>query len=224
MLNIASMSLYLSLAHNFFILGLIIGNRKITQNFHIVLRTVSQLPWIGGRAIIFTQAYEWLSMLYVIQMQKDQGLGEILYQIQNSPTFLKFKRNERIIRWIYYLFVISLYIIIEFCVGQMTYTRLEYGTRYEDINVLFEVFSLMPMAVLAISFAPLIWKLRQHHYLVYQKQGLQIIYFFAFEVANCLLTQIIQFLLWSATETDGKEQIYLTWIAIYIYSGYNTIL
>ena len=106
----------------------------------------------------------------------------------------------------------------------MTYTRLQYNRRYEDINVLFEVFSLLPMAVLSISFGPLIWKLRQHHYLVYKKEGLQIIYFFAFEVANCAMTQIIQGLLWTPKGGDGKEQIYLTYIAIYIYSGYNTIL
>ena len=41
-------------------------------------------------------------MIYVMNMQKNKSMGEIMFQINNSHEFKKFQLNEKLIKWLFW--------------------------------------------------------------------------------------------------------------------------
>ena len=50
-------------------------------------------------------------MIYVMNMQKNKSMGEIMFQINNSHEFKKFQLNEKLIKWLF-RGVIYFYIVL----------------------------------------------------------------------------------------------------------------
>ena len=85
MLMILKFSLVLQFLLNIVIMVLFIYEKEIeSPYFYIVLKVMLYVPWICGNGINISQFYEWLAMFYVIYIQKQKNLSEIMFEINNS--------------------------------------------------------------------------------------------------------------------------------------------
>ena len=153
-------------------------------------------------------------MLYVIQLQKNKSLGEIMYQIHNSQSFLTFKRNEKLMRYLYFIIILTMYVGIVYIIYIITYNRILFESVPMLYKNLFEVFTLSPIVCLALSFFPLIWRIKIYHNHEFKIVGLSFFYFFIFEIINMAVNQ---FVIWILLTPKGSDQVYALYISIYVY-------
>ena len=69
-----------------------------TYRFNYVL--VMVIPSLFGRITVLMQAYEWITMVYIIATQKSKSQGEIMYEINNS--YKSFQNREIKFKWFYF--------------------------------------------------------------------------------------------------------------------------
>ena len=107
------------------------------------------------------QAYEFISMIQIIQIQQKKSLSEIMYEINNQTSYKTFLHREIITKRIFVSFVAILFSI------SLTMTYFFYAEGFSDFKlmVLFITEVLMPYFILCISLTVLlIYMDRYHHY------------------------------------------------------------
>ena len=56
--------------------------------------------------MLLTQAFEWLTMIIIIDRQKNKNINEIMYEINNMMSHKKFQLNELRARFIFRVFIV----------------------------------------------------------------------------------------------------------------------
>ena len=80
---------------NFSMLVMIIFDVIIYPQTVPILTITYMVPLILGRFIQILQAYEWVIMINIIREQRAKTLEEIMFEVNNSSSHVKFLKKER---------------------------------------------------------------------------------------------------------------------------------
>ena len=80
---------------NFSMLVMIIFDVIIYPQTLPILIITYMVPLILGRFIQILQAYEWVIMINIIREQRAKTLEEIMFEVNNSSSHVKFLKKER---------------------------------------------------------------------------------------------------------------------------------
>ena len=89
-LNVLIFVFAIQLSLNFLLFILIWSNPTIGANSYAFLWMIYTIPQAFCYVIVFLQAYEWFTMLFITVKQKGKTMGEIMFEIHNSPNYKKF--------------------------------------------------------------------------------------------------------------------------------------
>ena len=145
-----------------------------TYHYFVTVNNVSLLhlsQFIFGGFIRLSQCYEWYNMNSIINFQQNKSYGEVLFEIQNSELFLKYRKREKTLNILYFSIGI---IMFTFNLGLVIYvlsisdpSNLFYWTRFNSwsgygglVHVLMQIcFSILMIVMMAI----LLKTLKKYH-------------------------------------------------------------
>ena len=96
--------------------------------------------------MLFYQTFEWITMLYIIQYQKDKSLGEITYILFSQEKHKRFRQYEYWLRFVYFVIV---------CLN------FYFGNNFYAYSA--------PVVLMVLVLALLLFKLRKFHHYEYTK-------------------------------------------------------
>ena len=148
-----------------------------------VLSIALTTPFLMGRFVSILQAYEWILMVNIIQIQKDKALEEIMFEINNSESHLKFLRKEKIMRRIFH-FVVFVYMTIMIVQNFLWFHRGEQPGKYYYLIIIFETY--VPFILLLSSYITLSCKMNKYHKYEYQEIRQSLFVFILIETIDSL--------------------------------------
>ena len=159
-------------------------------------------------------------MLNVISVQKGKSMGEIMFEINNTPIFRNFNKKERFCRY-FVVFLLS-FIVVSlscFCIFRMFLPQQIY-LPYLIYAILMD--QLLPFVILCIVFTLLYCKMKKLHNYEFKKVKKSMIGFVCYELF--LFCIVVFETIYADINGDSKEDEPVTAIFKMFILGFNVIL